>query len=159
MSNGVLLQVLLACAALLLPEPLKLQSESHFTPKQGPQPSAYLFPCIQSVAQANQKNRVAVLHGPDWVLESSVRPSCFPEREMVFVTEVGRGIMLHPHTVRIRLWVTKEHDVTHIRIVDSSAASREQEMVAVGFVTNHKCIDSKSKNCSVKGGAAFVRID
>jgi hypothetical protein len=162
-SNGVALRVLLACAALLLPGSLKLQSESHLIPKQGPQPlssaTAYLFPCIQSGAQTNPKNRVALLHGPDWVLESSVRPSCFPEREVVFVTEVGRGIMAHPHTVRIRLWVTKEHDVTHIRIVDSSAGSREQEMVAVGFVTNHKCIDSRSKNCSVKGGAAFVPMD
>jgi hypothetical protein len=100
-----------------------------------------------------------VLHGPDWALESSVRPSCFPEREVVFVTEVGRGIMPHPITAKIKMWVTKVHDVTHIRIVDSSASSREQEMVAVGFVTNHKCIDRKSKNCSVQGGAACVQID
>jgi hypothetical protein len=100
-----------------------------------------------------------VLHGPDWVLESSVRPSCFPEREVVFVTEVGRGIMPHPITAKIRMWVTKDHDATHIRIVDSSASSREQEMVAVDFVTNHKRIDRMSKNGSVKGGAAFVRID
>jgi hypothetical protein len=67
--------------------------------------------------------------------------------------------MPHPITARIRMWVTKDHDVTHIRIVDSSASSREQEMVAVGFVTNHRCIDRMSKNCSVKGGAVFVRID
>ena len=100
-----------------------------------------------------------MLHGPDWVLESSVRPSCFPEREVVFVAEVGRGIMPYPTTAKIRMWVTKDHDVTHIRIVDSSAGSREQEMVAVGFVTNHKCTDRMSKDCSVKGGAAFVRID
>ena len=163
MSNGVLLRVLLACVALLLPGSLKLHSEFHLVSKQEPQlPSsatAHLFPCIQSWALTNHKNRVAVLHGPDWVLESSVRPSCFPEREVVFVTEVGRGIMPHPFTARIRLWVTKDHDVTHIRIVDSSAVSREQEMVAISFVTNHKCIDSRSKNCSVKGGATFVRVD
>ncbi len=67
--------------------------------------------------------------------------------------------MPHPITDKIRMWVTKDHDVTHIRIVDSSASSRQQEMVAVGFVTNHKCIDRESKNCSVKGGAAFFRID
>lgn len=98
-----------------------------------------------------------MLHGADWVLESSVIPSCFPEREVVFVTEVGRGILPHPITEKIRMWVTKNDDVTHIRIVDSSASSREQEMVAVGFVTNHKCIDKESKNCSIKGGAVFVR--
>jgi hypothetical protein len=118
-----------------------------------------LIPCIQSWVLTNHQKRVAVLHGPDLVLESSVKPSCFPEREVVFVTEVGRGIMPHPITAKIRMWVTKNHDVTHIRIVDSSASSREQEMVAVGFVTNHKCTDRMSKNCSVRGGAAFVPID
>lgn len=159
----MLLWVLLACATLLSPGSLKPQSEFHLASKRGLQlPSSMatdLFPCIQSWPLANHKNRLAVLHGPDWVLESSVRPSCFPEREVVFVTEVGRGMMPHPLTARIRLWVTKDHDVTHIRIVDSSAASRELEMVAIGFVSNHKCIDRASKNCSVKGGATFVRID
>ena len=163
MGNGLPLRILLACIALLVPGCLKLQSDFHLVSKQAPQPpssaTAHLFPCIQSWVLTNHQKRVAVLHGLDWVLESSVRPSCFPEREVVFVTEVGRGIMPHPHAVRIRLWVTKEHDVTQIRIVDSSAGSREQEMVAVGFATNHKCIDKKNKNCSVKGGAAFVRID
>jgi hypothetical protein len=163
MGIGLPLRVLLTCIALLLPGSLKLQSNFHLVSKQAPQaPSsatANLFPCIQSWVLTNHQKRVAVLHGPDWVLESSVRPSCFPEREVVFVTEVGRGIMPHPTTAKIRMWVTKDHDVTHIRIVDSSASSREQEMVAVGFVTNHKCTDRMSKNCSVKGGAAFVRID
>jgi hypothetical protein len=163
MSNSVLLRVLLVCVVLLLPGSLKLQSEFHLVPKQGPQlPSsatANLFPCIRSWALTNHKNRVVTLHGPDWVLESWVRPSCFPEREVVFVTDVGKGMMPRPFTARIRLWVTEDHNVTHIRFVDSSAVSRELEMVAIGFVTNHKCIDSRSKNCSVKGGAAFVRMD
>lgn len=162
MGNGLPLRVLLTCIALLLPGSLKLQSDFHLVSKQAPQPpsaTANLFPCIQSWVLTNHQKRVAVLHGPDWVLESSVRPSCFPEREVVFVTEVGRGIMPHPITAKIRMWVTKDHDATHIRIVDSSASSREQEMVAVDFVTNHKRIDRMSKNGSVKGGAAFVRID
>src|ERR1700681_175821 len=162
MGNGLPLRVLLICIALLLPGSLKLQSDFHLVSKQAPHPpssaTTNLFPCIQSWVLTNHQKRVAVLHGPDWVLESSVRPSCFPEREVVFVIEVGRGIMPHPITAKIRMWVTKDRDVTHIRIVDSSASSREQEMVAVGFVTNHKCTDRKSKNCSVKGGAAFVRI-
>jgi hypothetical protein len=162
-GNGLPLLVLLTCVALLLPGSSKPQSDFHLVSKHTPQtPSsatANLFPCIQSWVLTNHQKRVAVLHGPDWVLESLVRPSCFPEREVAFVTEVGRGIMPHPITAKIRMWVTKDHDVTHIRIVDSSASSREQEMVAVSFVTNHKCIDRMSKNCSVKGGAAFVRID
>lgn len=163
MGNSLPLRVLSICIALLLPGFLKLQSDFHLVSKQAPKlPSfvaANIFPCIQSWALTNHQKRVVVLHGPDWVLESSVRPSCFPEREVVFVTEVGRGIMPHPITAKIRMWVTLDHDVTHIRIVDSSASNREQEMVAVGFVTNHKCIDRMSKNCTVKGGAAFVRID
>jgi hypothetical protein len=158
-------RVLLACLALFSLGSSKPRSEFHFIPKQGPQPPSSatthlfpLFPCIQSWTLANRTNRVALLHDPDWVLESSVRLSCFPEREVVFVTEVGRDILPRPFTARIRLWVTKGHDVTHVRIVGSSAANREQEMVAVGLVTNHKCID-RSKNCSVKGGAAFARMD
>jgi hypothetical protein len=162
-SKGIVLRILLACAMSVLPGSMKLQSEFYLVSKQDlqPSPSAIgdLFPCIQSWARTSHKNRVAVLHGPDWVLESSVRPSCFPEREVVFVTEVGRGMMPQPFTARIRLWVTTDHDVTHVRIVQSSAGSREQEMVAVSFVTNHKCTDSRSKNCSVKGGAVFVRVD
>ena len=160
-GNGLL--VLLGCVALLLPSFVKLQSPVHPTSKQGLQPPSSpprdLFPCIQSWALTNHKNRVVVLHGPDWVLQSFVRPSCLPEREVIFVTEVGRGMLPHSFTARIRLWVTKDHDVTHVKIVDSSAVSRELEMVAIDFVTNHKCIDSGSKNCSIKGGAAFARID
>jgi hypothetical protein len=163
MSNGVLLGILLICAALLWSGALEPQSEFQPAPKQVAQPptsaTAHLFPCLQSSVLTHHKNRVVVLHGPDWVLQSSVRPACFPEREVVFATEVGRGIIFRPYTAKIRMWVTKDHDVTHIRIVESSASSREQEMVAVGFVTNHKCTERKSKNCSVQGGAAFVRIE
>jgi hypothetical protein len=101
---------------------------------------------------------VAVLHGPDWVLAASIKPSCFPERDVVFAAEVGAGLTPHPFTARTRLWVTRDHDVTHIKIMDSSG-SKEQDMVAVSFVTNHKCVDKSSKNCSVKGGAVLVRMD
>ena len=164
MDSGLPLRVLSTCIALLMPGSLKLQSDFHLASKNALQPPssaiANLYPCIQAWVLTNHhQERVAVLHGPDWVLESLVRPSCFPERQVVFVTEIGRGITPHPITVKIRMWVTKDHDVTHIRIVDSSASSREQEMVAVGLVTNHKCIDRNSKNCSVKGGAAFIGID
>jgi hypothetical protein len=162
-SIGMVLRVVSICLALVLPGSSKFYSEFHLDSKQVPQsPSSATsssFPCLQSWAVTNHKKRVAVLHGPDWVLESSVRPSCFPEREVVFASEVGKGLIPQPFAARIRLWVTKDHDVTQIRIVDSSASSREQEMVAIGFVTNHKCIERSSKNCSVKGGAAFVRMD
>jgi hypothetical protein len=117
-----------------------------------------LFPCIQSLPVVDRKNRVAVLRGPDWVLGSSIKPSCFPERDLVFVTTVGQGLIAHPFTARTRLWITKDHDVTQIRIVDSSG-SEERDMVAVSFATNHKCISRSSKSCSVKGGAVLFRID
>ena len=162
MGNSLPLRVLLICIALLSPGSLKLQADFGLVSKQAPQSqssvTANIFPCIKSWVLTNHQKRVAVLHGPDWILESSVSPSCFPEREVVFVTEVGRGIMPHPIRAKIRMWVTIDYDVTYIRIVDSSASSTEQEMIAVGFVTNHKCIERMSKTCSVKGGA-FVRID
>jgi len=51
-GNGLLLWVLLACVALLLPGPVKLQSQVHPTSKQGLQPPSSaptdLFRCIQS---------------------------------------------------------------------------------------------------------------
>jgi len=167
MSKGNVLRVLLVCFALASPGSLngslKPRSRFHLVSKQEPQPpsssTAPLFTCVQLSTLKNHKNRVAVLHGPDWVLESSVRPSCLPEKEVVFVAVVGRGIIPRPFTTRIRLWVTKDHDARHVRIVDSSASSREEEMVAIGFVTNHKCSDRSSKNCRVEGGAAFVRMD
>ena len=37
-----------------------------------------------------------VLHGPDWVIESSIKPSCLPERDVVFRSDVGEGLMAHP---------------------------------------------------------------
>jgi hypothetical protein len=152
MSKGTVFGILLACVALGLPSSLKLQSDFH-------SPASALVHMYPVTDLKNHKNRAVALHGPDWVLESSVIPACLPEKEVVFATEVGRGMLPHPFTARTRLWITEDHDVTHVRIVDSSAASREQDMIAVSFATNHKCIDRTSQNCSVKGGAAFIRVD
>jgi hypothetical protein len=163
MSKGIVLRIGLMCLASLLPEASNLRSEFRIDSMRLPQvpstASLSSFPCLESWAVATKEKRTAVLHGPDWVLKSSVRPSCFPEREVVFAWKDGRGLSPHPFTVRIKLWMTKKHDVTEIRILESSAGSREQEIVAIGFVTNHKCTERNSKNCSVKGGAGFVRID
>jgi hypothetical protein len=161
MTNGVVLRGLLVGVVLAIVT-LKVQSDTPLALKQGRQPSSSfagrLFPCMRSWIEMNRKNRVAVLHGPDWVLESSIRPECFPEREAVFTTQVGRGLVPRPFISKTRLWVTRGHDFTHIRIVASSG-SEEQDMVAVGFVTNHKCINRSSKGCSIKGGAVLIRID
>ncbi len=160
-SKGMVLPILLVCVASLSSGFLNLQSEFHLVSKQEPQPPSSattpLFPCIQSWALTNHKIRVAVLHGPDWFLESSVRPSCFPEREVVFAAKVGRGIISRPFTARTRLWVTKDRDVIYIKILASSG-SIERDMVAVSLATNRRCIDKSSKNCIING-AVLPRID
>jgi hypothetical protein len=152
---------LFVCVALVMVGSLRVQSDSQFASKPALQPplsaTGSLFPCIQSSAGMNQKKRVAVLHGPDWILESSIKLSCFPEREVVFSAEIGKQFFPHPFTARTKLWVTRDHDVTYVKIVDSSGSDK-QDMIAVSFVTNHKCTDRTSKNCNVKGGAILVRM-
>jgi len=155
MKYAVVLRNLSVCIAFVVLCPFNLNALYHF-PSQATAGS--LFPCLQSIAEAKETNRIAVLHGPDWVLGSLIKPSCFPERDVVLTAEIGKQFLPHSITARTRLWVTKVHDVTHIRIVESSGIER-QDMVAVSIVTNHGCIDRNSEHCSVKGGAALVRID
>jgi hypothetical protein len=116
-----------------------------------------MFPCINSLDAMNHPKRIAVLHGPDWVLESTVAPSCLPEREVVFSTEFGKPFLHHSVTVRTSLWVTIIRDVTYVRIVDSSG-DEKQDMIAIDLVTNHNCAARTSKNCIVKGGASVVTM-
>jgi hypothetical protein len=118
---------------------------------------ASIFPCINSLTALRQPKRIAVLHGPDWVLESTVAPSCLPEREVVFSTEVGEQFLRHSVTSRTRLWVTKNGEVVCVRIVESSG-SEKQDMIAVDLVTNHKCSSRTSKNCLVQGRAAVMTM-
>jgi hypothetical protein len=101
--------------------------------------------------------RVAVLHGPDWVFESTIAPSCLPEREVVFSAEVGKQFLHHSVTVRTRLWVTKIREVIYVRIVDSSGDAK-QDRIAIDLVTNHKCTGRTNKNCIVKGGAPVMTM-
>jgi hypothetical protein len=112
--------------------------------------AGYTFPCINSIATMNQPKRIAVLRGPDWVLESTVAPSCLPEREVVFSSEIGKQFQLHSMTFRTRLWVTKIGEVIYVRIVDSSGNER-QDIIAVDLVTNHKCLGRTSENCIIRG--------
>jgi hypothetical protein len=162
LSHGMFLLSLLGCVAFLTVGSLRVQSDSQFVSKQGPQPPSsspgHLFPCLQSLDETNRKIRVAVLHGPDWVLESSINLSCFPERDVVFASEVGKGLISRPFTARTRLWITRDHGLMQIRIVESSG-SVQRDMVAMSFATNHKCIDRSSKNCIVEGIVVPPRID
>ncbi len=160
MRTGVVLRALLLCLALLIDGSSGIQSQTVSSQSSQATLSAAerIFPCIQSSAQTEQYHRGAVLHGPDWVLTSSIEPSCLPEKDVVFAARVGEGLIPRPFTARTRLWVKRDPDVTHIRIVESSG-NEEQDMVAASFVTNHKCVKRSSKNCSVKGGAALGPID
>jgi len=152
------------CVALVIGGSLRNHSDSPLVskpPVAAPEPPlsvvVSMFPCINSLDATNHPKRFAVLHGPDWVLESTVAPSCLPEREVVFSTEFGKPFLQHSLTFRTRLWVTIIREVTYVRIVDSSG-DEKQDMIAIDLVTNHKCVARPSKNCIVKGGASVVTM-
>jgi hypothetical protein len=161
-SKRMIFLGLFVCVALAIGGSLRNFLDSHLVLKPSlapPKPPLFraesIFLCINSSARMNDTRRVAVLHGPDWILESSIEPSCFPERELVFSVEVGKQFLPHPVTARSRLWVTRNRDVIYVRIVDSSGDD-EQDMIAIGLVTNHKCTGRASKNCTVRGAASLL---
>jgi hypothetical protein len=111
--------------------------------------SARPFRCLQSQIETRKKNRVAVLPGPDWILESSIIPGCFAERDVTFSTQLGEHLLAAPFTARTRLWIARDHGTIHIRIVKSSG-SEKQDMIAMSFATNHKCIGKSSAAAALK---------
>ena len=116
------------------------------------------FPCLDSLVSGRSKKRVAVLHGPDWTLDSSVEPKCFPEREVVLSVEVGRRFLRQPITERIRFWIVKKGDVIHAKVVESSG-DEKLDRDALDLVTNHKCGVRNGKNCHVQSARAAARTD
>jgi hypothetical protein len=155
---------LAVCMALVIDGLLIIRLDSPLLSKpqvpapEPPLPQAVsIFRCINSLAAISQPKRIAVLRGPDWVLESTVAPSCLPEREAVFSTEVGKQFLRHSVTFRTRLWVTKSGEVIYVRIVETSGDDK-QDMIAVDLVTNHKCTGRTSQNCVVQGGAAAMTM-
>jgi hypothetical protein len=114
--------------------------------------------CINSVTTMNREKRRVVLRGPDWILESLVDNSCFPDRDLVFSAEVGNLLLHHPMLMRTRLRVTRRDDIFYVRIVESSG-NEKQDMIAVDLVTNHKCTERHSQTCQVEGGSFPVAID
>jgi len=152
----------LVCLAVILFWTLEFESPlvlcakqlGHLTPSEAENP----FSCINSKSQDKRKKRMIVLHGPDWALQSSISPSCLPEREVVFVTSVGQGLMPHAFESRTKLWVKSDRDITWVKIVESSG-QEDQDMTAVSFGTNHKCAGRHFVQCRITGGPIAVRID
>jgi hypothetical protein len=162
MKYGMVVRGLFAGISLFVIGGVAVQSNSKSVlrppAQEGSPATRKLFACFESWPESKQKNRIAVLHGPDWVLQSSIKPPCFPDREEVFSVEIGKHFLSLSIAASTRLWVTKVHDVTHVRIVESSGIEK-QDMIAVSIVSNRRCINKNSNHCSVKGGAAPVRID
>jgi|SRR5579859_75333 len=115
-----------------------------------------LFSCLRSSSGVTGKKRTAVLHGPDWILESSIRPACFPAREVVFSVKTGGQFNVPIFTARTRLLVTTNQLITYVRIVESSG--EDQDIIAIGLVTNYKCSSRTGKNCKIIGGGIPVSM-
>lgn len=164
MRRPAILGALLFCAALLIAAWVRPFSESRIDlrpyralPKPPLLAPVSNFSCINLVG-ASRRRRIAVLHGPDWILKSAIEPSCFPERDLIFSSQIGRLLVERRLVLRTHLWITRKRGVIFVRIIDSSG-SEEQDMIALGFVTNHRCPSRRSKNCNVEGGPILFRID
>ena len=116
------------------------------------------FPCLESLARGKARKRVVALHGPDWKLDSTVEPKCFPEREVVLSVEEGRHFLRRPVTRRIRFWIVKKGDVIYAKILESSG-SEKLDRDTLNLVTNHKCEVQNSRNCNVQSTLMLVRVD
>jgi hypothetical protein len=116
------------------------------------------FPCVESALRIIAVKRNAVLRGPDWNLETTVDASCLPERSVTLSYQVSRLLVNRNIPVRTHMLVSRRHDRTLVRIVDSSG-DEKQDLIAVGLATNQKCTSRNSINCEIAGGPLLVRID
>jgi hypothetical protein len=148
--------IALICAGYLLESHLDLSSYV-ITPRLY-SPRAVDFSCVNSSALVNDMTRRVVLHGPDWTLKLAVEPTCLPERDLVFSSEFPRLLLSKSVERRTHLWVNHKDSAIFVRIVESSGAE-EQDMIAVGLVTDHRCAKRSSKNCNIKGGLVAFPID
>jgi hypothetical protein len=114
------------------------------------------FSCIN--VDAAERRESAVLHGPDWTLESTIKPSCLPERDLALSYDVNPLLVSRRVTQRTHIWVTQKKDMTSVRIIESSGTEK-QDLIAVGLATNHRCTSRNSKNCEIEGGSLPLRID
>ena len=135
----------------------RLDLRAYLVVPRPPTPRINQFSCVNAMA-AKDHEATAVLHGPDWKLESTISPSCLPERDLVLSSKVSPLLVNEPIGYRTHMWVTQKVDVTFVRIVDSSGIEK-QDLIAAGLVTNHKCTSRASKNCEIEGGPLLLRVD
>jgi hypothetical protein len=153
---------LLVCVALVVAAWVRPFSESRINlrpyrvvPKPPLAAHVTNFSCINLVG-ASRRKRLAELHGPDWILESAIEPSCFPERDLILSSEISSLLIGRRMTARTHMWVTRKCDVIFVRIIESSG-SEKQDMISVDQVTNHRCPSRSSKNCSVSSQLPICR--
>ena len=165
---GASKRVLLACTLLCIGLVLVI-SGRYLTNSQSafglhpsvPNPPLYLqssrFSCLESLAGTRYKRRFVVLYGPDWTLESSVEPDCFPDREVVLSVEEGRHFLPHPVVKHIRFWIVRKGEKFYVKILESSG-SKGLDDSALNLVTNHKCKTHWSENCYVQSARIIVSM-
>jgi hypothetical protein len=128
------------------PKPPLLIGESHFA-------------CLESQFSSKARRRLAVLHGPDWEIESVITPRCLPEHELIFSMEEGRRFLPRPIVRRLRFWITKKDDRIYVKSWDSAGSEQLDETV-LELLTNHQCRNRESKNCRVLATRSLLmRID
>lgn len=113
------------------------------------------FSCLESLAGTRHKRRFAVLHGPDWTLESSIEPHCLPDQEVALSVEEGHHFLAHPVMRHIKFWIVRRSEKLYVRIAESSG-SEELDDSALDLVTNHKCRTHRSKNCYVQSARIIM---
>lgn len=162
-GNRLLLLGALLCIGLITAGYVTYQfiSRSHLdTRLSTPRPPLVLqpsrFPCLESLARGRGTKRLAVLHGPDWTLESTVQLKCFPEREVGLTIEEGRHFMGRPATRNTMFWILKSGDLIYARIVESSG-DEKLDLDALDLVSNHQCGPKNTKNCRVQSARMVFR--
>ena len=158
-SGALLVCVALIFAAWVRPLPeSNIDLRPYLVPPKPPLvPPVSNFSCINLVS-ANRRRRLAELHGPDWILELAIEPSCLPERDLILSSGISSLLIGRRIAVRTHMWVTQKRNVIFVRIVESSGSER-QDLIAVELATNHRCPTRSSKNCSVEGGPILFRFD
>ena len=110
-------------------------------------PFRSFFPCLDRIENRNQPARSAALKGPDWELKSTIRPECFPERDLVFSTKIQNPLMAGLKVTRTKMWVTKKDGQTYARVLEGGTT--EQQLIAISFATNGRCTQLTNEDCHI----------